>query len=470
MDKPVYVIGHRNPDTDSICSAVAYAWLKRQLGVNAVAARAGALNPETQYVLNYFGVEEPVLIEDMYPRLKDVELIAVPMLNGETKLREVSHLFTDYGVRCMPVGTPENIEGVVTVTDLAKCFYKELCAQENETGAVDYSQLLDAPVKDLMTKELCAQENETGAVDYSQLLDAPVKDLMTTSVVSFNNNELLDDVKNAMLDTNFRSYPVVEGGRYIGMIDKVRLLKPDKTQLILVDHNERAQAVEGSEEAEIIEVIDHHRMGGLHTAAPIYIREEPVGCTATIITSMAEAHKVELPREIAGLLLSAIISDTLYFRSPTTTQQDKDAAAKLQKIAGLEDLEAYAMEELKQGSVIARLTADELVRTDLKEFDFGETKASVAQINIMGRQQGLDKMPELLAALEAMRETEGFDLSFLMVTDILSEATDLLVAGINQAKVTEAFGKPEAEGHYYLPGVLSRKKQIVPPLTDAFSK
>ena len=175
MDKPVYVIGHRNPDTDSICSAVAYAWLKRQLGVNAVAARAGALNPETQYVLNYFGVEEPVLIEDMYPRLKDVELIAVPMLNGETKLREVSHLFTDYGVRCMPVGTPENIEGVVTVTDLAKCFYKELCAQENETGAVDYSQLLDAPVKDLMT----------------------------TSVVSFNNNELLDDVKNAMLDTNF---------------------------------------------------------------------------------------------------------------------------------------------------------------------------------------------------------------------------------------------------------------------------
>ena len=419
MDKPVYVIGHRNPDTDSICSAVAYAWLKRQLGVNAVAARAGALNP----------------IEDMYPRLKDVELIAVPMLNGETKLREVSHLFTDYGVRCMPVGTPENIEGVVTVTDLAKCFYKELCAQENETGAVDYSQLLDAPVKDLMT----------------------------TSVVSFNNNELLDDVKNAMLDTNFRSYPVVEGGRYIGMIDKVRLLKPDKTQLILVDHNERAQAVEGSEEAEIIEVIDHHRMGGLHTAAPIY-------CTATIITSMAEAHKVELPSEIAGLLLSAIISDTLYFRSPTTTQQDKDAAAKLQKIAGLEDLEAYAMEELKQGSVIARLTADELVRTDLKEFDFGETKASVAQINIMGRQQGLDKMPELLAALEAMRETEGFDLSFLMVTDILSEATDLLVAGVNQAKVTEAFGKPEAEGHYYLPGVLSRKKQIVPPLTDAFSK
>ena len=405
MDKPVYVIGHRNPDTDSICSAVAYAWLKRQLGVNAVAARAGALNPETQYVLNYFGVEEPVLIEDMYPRLKDVELIAVPMLNGETKLREVSHLFTDYGVRCMPVGTPENIEGVVTVTDLAKCFYKELCAQENETGAVDYSQLLDAPVKDLMT----------------------------SSVVSFNNNELLDDVKNAMLDTNFRSYPVVEGGRYIGMIDKVRLLKPDKTQLILVDHNERAQAVEGSEEAEIIEVIDHHRMGGLHTAAPIYIREEPVGCTATIITSMAEAHKVELPREIAGLLLSAIISDTLYFRSPTTTQQ-------------------------------------ELVRTDLKEFDFGETKASVAQINIMGRQQGLDKMPELLAALEAMRETEGFDLSFLMVTDILSEATDLLVAGVNQAKVTEAFGKPEAEGHYYLPGVLSRKKQIVPPLTDAFRK
>ena len=139
-------------------------------------------------------------------------------------------------------------------------------------------------------------------------------------------------------------------------------------------------------------------------------------------------------------------------------------------MAWLEDLETYAMEELKQGSVIARLTADELVRTDLKEFDFGDVKASVAQINIMGRQQGLDKAPELLTALEAMREAEGFDLSFLMVTDILSEATDLLVAGVNQAKVTEAFGKPEAQGHYYLPGVLSRKKQIIPPLTDAFTK
>ena len=156
-----------------------------------------------------------------------------------------------------------------------------------------------------------------------------------------------------MLDTNFRSYPVVEGGRYIGMIDKVRLLKPAKTQLILVDHNERTQAVEGSEEAEIIEIIDHHRLGGMSTAAPIYIREEPVGCTATIITNMAELHNVQLPREIAGLLLSAIISDTLYFRSPTTTQMDKDAAAKLQKMAWLEDLETYAMEELKQGSVIA---------------------------------------------------------------------------------------------------------------------
>ncbi len=442
VEKPVYVIGHRNPDTDSVCSAVAYAWLKRQLGCNAVAARAGALNPETQFVLDYFGVEEPVLIEDMYPRLKDVELIAVPVLNGETKLREVSHLFNEYGVRCMPVGTPDNIEGVVTVTDLAKCFYKELCAQENESGAVDYSQLLDAPVKDIMT----------------------------ASVVAFDNNELLDDVKTAMLDTNFRSYPVKENGRYIGMIDKVSLLKPAKQQLILVDHNERAQAVEGSEEAEIIEIIDHHRLGGLRTAAPIYIREEPVGCTATIITNMAEMYGLELPREIAGLLLSAIISDTLYFRSPTTTQLDKDAAAKLQKIAGLEELEAYAMEELKQGSVIARLSADELVRTDLKEFDFGDVKASVAQINILGRQQGLDKAAELLTALDAMREAENYDLSLLMVTDILSEATDLLVAGVNQAKVTEAFGQPETAGHYYLPGVLSRKKQIIPPLTDAYNK
>ena len=440
MDKPIYVIGHRNPDTDSVCSAIAYAYLKRQLGINALPARAGEINPETAFVLQYFGVPAPLLIEDMYPRLDDIALVAVPVLSVDTKLREVSHLFEEHAVRCMPVGTVDKLEGIVTVTDLAKCFYNELRAQENGGDSIDYSRLLDAPVHEIMSSGL----------------------------VAFNYTDLLDNVKTVMMENNYRSYPVIKDGKYVGMIDKGSLLKPERQQLILVDHNERAQAVEGSEEADIIEIIDHHRLGGLKTSAPIYIREEPVGCTATIVYNMSKAHKVTLPREIAGILLSAIISDTLFFRSPTTTELDKTAAGELSELAGITDVEAYAMEELQQGSVIARLPVAELVRTDLKEFAFGDVKAVVSQINILGRQQGLDKLPELQKALEDMRVADGYDMAFMMVTDILSEATDFLAAGELQGPVEAAFGKPEAEGHYYLPGVLSRKKQIVPQLTDAY--
>lgn len=441
MKKPVYVVGHRNPDTDSICSAIAYAYVKKQLGAeNVVAARAGAVNPETQYVLKHFGVEEPLLIEDLYPRLKDISLVAVPIVNGETKLRDVSHIFNEQSLRCLPIGTVDSLEGLVTVTDLAKCFYKELVAQEGSNGSVDYTQLLDSPVKEVMS----------------------------SNIVYFKHTDLLEDVKAMMLSTNFRSYPVLQDGAYVGMITKDDLLAPAKQELILVDHNERAQIVEGSEEAEIIEIIDHHRFGGLNTAAPINIVAEAVGCTATIVSNIAWNNGLELPKEIAGLLWSAIISDTLYFRSPTVTQKDKDAAAKLQAIAGIEDPEVLAMEILKSGSVIATLTPAELARTDMKEFGMGSARVTVSQVNILGREQGLEKAPELLEALEELRASTGMDLTLLMVTDILSEGTDLLVAGENQTAVVKAFGEAAEQGRYYLPGVLSRKKQIIPQLTEAF--
>jgi manganese-dependent inorganic pyrophosphatase len=302
------ITGHKNPDTDSICSALSYAYIKTQLGEKVTACRAGKVNPETQFVLDYWKVSAPELVEK------------------------------------------------------------------------------------------------------------------------------------------------VEEGQNI----------------ILVDHNEMAQAVDGLDKANLLEIIDHHRLGGIVTANPLLVRMQPVGCTATILYNVAMENKVDLPKEIAGLLFSAISSDTLYFKSPTTTEKDKEAAGALAKIAGIADPQGYALDMLQAGSAINSMTADEITHGDMKEFDFPQGKVTVAQVNVMDGEKAKAKWPELQKSLQAMVDKGEADTTLLMVTDIMDEVTELLWAGKNKDILDKAFGKAEADGHYHLPKVLSRKKQIVPPLTDAF--
>jgi manganese-dependent inorganic pyrophosphatase len=239
-------------------------------------------------------------------------------------------------------------------------------------------------------------------------------------------------------------------------------------KLILVDHNEKSQAIDGLDDANLLEVIDHHRLGGLTTAAPLYMRVEPVGCCSTIIYKLAKENGVALPPAYAGLLFSAISSDTLYFKSPTTTETDKEAAGELAKIAGIKDPKGYALDMLQHGSAINSSTPKEIVHGDMKEFDFPQGKVTVAQVNVMDGEKAKAKWADLKKALQDMVDGGEADTSLLMVTDIMSEVTELLWAGKNQDVLTKAFGAPAEDGHYHLPGVLSRKKQIVPPLTNAF--
>ena len=297
-----------------------------------------------------------------------------------------------------------------------------------------------------------------------------VRLVMTKNLVTLKTTDLLSDVREKMLAAKFVSYPVLERGKYVGMMDRGMMLVPDRQEVILVDHNERSQAVEGIEEAHLLEIIDHHRLGGLTTGAPIFIRQEPVGSTATIVANLTWHRGIELPPALAGILFAAIVSDTLYFRSPTATLFDQDTAKRLAEQAGIEDAEAFAMEVLRHGSAIGTMPVQDIVRNDIKEFDFGEHRITVSQINIMDRQQALERLGELQKALNEFRKQEGYDLSLLMVTDILGEATDLLAAGSPQTQLVHAFGEAAAEGCYHLPGVLSRKKQIIPPLTEAFRK
>ena len=305
----VFVTGHKNPDTDSICSALSYAALKQAQGVEAVAVRLGEVNKETQYALDYFQVEAPELI-----------------------------------------------------------------------AAVE-----------------------------------------------------------------------------------------EKQAVMLVDHNEPAQSVDGLDKAELLEIVDHHRLGGLNTANPIFVHIEPVGCTATIITKMFDCQKVELPKKIAGLLLSAIVSDTVLFKSPTCTEQDKAAAEKLAVIAGV-NLKEYGMAMLKAGADLGDLTPAQIAKTDSKPFSFGKYKAIVAQISVMDTADILAKKAELVAAMQELCRNEGYDMSLLMVTDIMEESTELVFVGEPKQLIADAFGKDASGDSIYLPGVMSRKKQIVPQLTEAAAK
>ena len=426
MEKPIYVLGHRNPDTDSICAAIGYAFLKKQLGANAIAARAGKINPETRFVLDYFNVPDPLLVHDLYPSLDDVTLLQTPSVKPEDTLRTVGKLLVENPqIKSVPViNEKQQIAGIITSSDLAKHWYNEVLLREQERADVSCGVIL----------------NET------------VGRIMTRDVVGFKLSDLLSDVRAKMLSAHFVSYPVTEKGRYLGMIDRGTMLEPSRQAVILVDHNERSQAVEGIDEARILEIIDHHRLGGLTTGSPIFIRQEPVGSTSTIVANLAWHRGVTLTVPVAGILFAAIISDTLYFKSPTTTLFDMDTAKRLAAIAGIVDMENLAMEILRHGSLLTTLPLTDLVRIDIKEFELEGLKLSVGQITSMDRNLVLRMLPQLTETLEKFRMQEGYNISLLMVTDILQGSTDLITAGEQQAVLRSAFGEPAEAKHFYLPG------------------
>lgn len=542
MNRPILVIGHRNPDTDSICSAIAYAYLKNALGTPAIPARAGNINLETKFVLKHFNVPTPKLIEDLYPRAKDLKLIETKPASTNHTLRDLGKMLREQTAKAIPIVNEEKVVGIITVSDLANRYYEKLNIENLGQDGVNYFNILKtlhgelicgavdknpiqgkikiatadtANIKYTVGKDdlviignrveaqlECLRAGITGMIivdnhpvnervvamaqstntiiiksyedtfatahKINQSVNAEV--VMKKDFVAFKSSDLIDDIRKKMVSTGHRSYPVLKNGVYQGMLDRGSLMILEKPQVILIDHNEESQAVEGIEQAHILEIVDHHRLGGLTTNAPIFIRHDPVGSSATIISNMIWHRGVNMPKEIAGLLLSAIISDTLCFRSPTSTPTDYENGKKLAEIAEIQDLESFAMQLLKHGSALSNFSNDEIVRNDLKEFVLGESKISVSQINVLDRAAALKRTDELLLSLTKLRERQGFDFCALMMTDIVNKATDLLFSGDDIEPFVEAFGDSVTANMFYLPGVMSRKKQIIPPLADALSK
>lgn len=541
--KPIYIIGHRNPDTDSICSAIGYAHLKQALGENVVAARAGKVNAETKYALEYFHMQQPLLLSDLYPRVKDVLLDCKIVVKQHDTLRQLGEIMRDHDLRSVPVTDSKGIlVGIVTVSDLAKRYFQELgmanlsdmrVRYRDIIAAIDAKVLVDGIESDfiqgdvriaagsLKTIKAGIKENDivligdrhdetiidcveqgisvliiTGngrvSADVIEAAEArhmfvlstpydtyttarlinqcvPVRRIMHENPVCFKPMNLLSDIKGTMEETHYRNYPVIENGRLVGLVSRDELTMPERDRVILVDHNERGQAVEGIEEAKIVEVIDHHRLGGIQTSEPIFTHAEPVGCTATIVANMHWQQDVDIPAPVAGLLLSAILSDTVLFKSPTCTPYDKKTAERLAEIAGV-DLKEYGMAMLKAGSGIGDMTPMEIAKNDSKEFQMGDYHLLISQISVMDTKEVLGLEPQLIEAMTTICEKEGFDMSLVMVTDILEEATYLLYAGSPKTLIGEAFKKDASGTHVYLPGVMSRKKQIVPPLSEAVKR
>ena len=543
----VVVIGHRNPDTDSICSAIAYAELKNKTSdLVCEARRAGKMNQETEFVLKKFGVTPPRMCTDVNPKIRDVDYRQIPGISGSTSLRKAWEIMRDQKIDTLPVTSEDDeLQGVITVKDIAtanmdlfdtgilaksRTSYRNILETLGATMVVGSEdavcttghirigtatpEMLESSMEKgdivILTNryesQLCAIEKEasliiicngakvgrtiqhiaaeTGVAIMSAPCDtyaaaklisqcAPISYYMTRDdIMKFTLVTPVTDVTRVMAKVRHRYFPILDAdGKYCGMISRRNIINLRKRRIILVDHNEATQAVEGFDQAEILEIIDHHRIGSLETSGPVYFRNQPVGCTATIVTQMYDENGVTIPQKIAGLLLAAILSDTLVFRSPTCTPIDVSAANRLAKIAGV-DINEFANEMFEAGEKLDGKTAEEVFLQDFKVFMCGDIRFGVAQGSYMTRKNLTAAEALLKPYLEEARNKQNVEDIYMLLTDVPKEESVVICNGRYAAEVlTDGFDtQPAADASWTLPGVVSRKKQFIPALMTAYQE
>ena len=543
----VVVIGHRNPDTDSICSAIAYAELKNRTSTLVCEPRrAGKMNQETEFVLKKFGVTPPRMCTDVNPKIRDVDYREMPGIPGSTSLRRAWKIMRDQQIDTLSITSADNeLEGIITVKDLAtanmdvfdtavlaksRTSYKNILETLNGTMVVGNAdavcttghikigtatpELLESSVEkgDIVIlsnryeSQLCAIEkeaslliicngakvgrtiqriaDETGVAIMTTPEDtyaagklisqcAPISYYMTRdNILKFTLVTPVADVLRVMAKVRHRYFPILdEDGKYCGMVSRRNIINLQKRRIILVDHNEATQAVEGFDQAEILEIIDHHRIGSLETSGPVYFRNQPVGCTATIITQMYDENGVEIPAQTAGLLLAAILSDTLVFRSPTCTPVDVAAAKRLAQIAGV-DIDEFSTEMFEAGEKLDGKTPEEVFLQDFKVFMCGDIRFGVAQGSYMTRKNLQAAQALLQPYLEEARNKQNVEDLYMLLTDVPKEESVVICTGRYAAEVlSNGFeSRPAADGSWTLPGVVSRKKQFIPAMMSAYQE
>ncbi|MBQ7714185.1 MAG: putative manganese-dependent inorganic diphosphatase [Oscillospiraceae bacterium] len=539
----VKVIGHRSPDTDSICAAIAYSRLKNAVDParSYKPCRAGQLNRETQFVLERFGAEPPQLYADVSAQVRDVDIRLAEGVDGGMSLRQAWERMRDQSLDTLCVVDGENrLQGLITLKDVATAnmdgvdpyvLAQAETSYENVIETIGGTVLVGDPagktvqgriiigagnsemmeraikkgdvviVSNRSESQLTAIEMEAGCIVVGMdskvsktirmlaeendclIISTPLNTYATGQIIpqaapiryymlkdglmTFDLNTSVEAATKIMGSVRHRYFPVLgDDGKYLGVVSRRNLLNLHKKQLILVDHNEKAQAAEGLEDAEVLEIIDHHRIGALETDNPVYFRNMPVGCTCTIICQMYEEAGVAIDAQTAGLMLSAILSDTLMFRSPTCTPLDERAARRLAELAGV-DLEAYADEMFEHGGDISGETPEQIFATDYKVFASGRFHFGVGQGSYMSEKNRRAAEALVGPYLETARVKQGLDFVFYLFTDVRGAFSEVLMAGEGaEQAIARAFGVAAAERAATLPGVLSRKKQFVPALID----
>lgn len=546
MSNLVYVSGHRNPDTDSICSAIAYSYLLNATNkYNAVPVRLGEINRETEYVLKRFGVEHPVLLKTVKQKVEDLNYDKVTVFSKDLTLKTAWFLLKQQNLKSAPIldehgqllgllSTSNIIEGYMDQWDsevlkkaktpvenvidtleanviylneslkvvegdihIAAMSGSEAKKRIHENDVVivggdrsdDLEELISVkPSLIVLTGSLTADENvvkkceEQGISIIStpfntyqtsqQIVQAiPVEYVMIKGdIKTFSTDDTLDYMKEVMSETRYRGYPVIDlNNRCVGSISRFALLKGLRKKVILVDHNERGQSIPGIEEADILEIVDHHRVADIQTVGPLLFRGEPLGSTATIVTKMFDELDVEMPSHIAGLLLGAVVSDTLLFKSPTCTPVDTKIAKKLAEIAGV-DIQEFAMEMFKAGTSLVGKTVDEIFNQDFKKFSFDNLQVGVAQVNSMDIEGFLPYKKDMLDYMNKFAEDNNLEFTLLLLTDIINANSEIFVGGPRPELVEKAFNVQLTECQGTLAGVISRKKQVVPAITAVMSE
>ena len=541
----IFVIGHKNPDTDSICSAIAYADIKNRTSqkVKYIPKRAGQINEETEYVLNRFGMQPPGYLSNIGTQIKDMDIRMSPEADKSMSLKNAWDLMMEKSIVSLPIRDREGqLEGLITIGDIAKTYmdttdsyllsraktqYRRIAetiagtvVEGNEHGYFTKGKVLVGTANPEMLKAYIepddliimgdreedhlqaiaqnvsciivgmgievsekviklAHEREIVIImspydtfTIARLINQsiPVRYIMKTdNLVTFNTEDFTDDIQNEMIKHRHRAFPVInKKGKCIGTISRRNFLDMHRKKVVLVDHNEKDQAVDNIDKADIMEIIDHHKLGTLQTMQPISFRNQPVGCTGTIMYQMYGEQKLEIPPKIAGLLCAAIISDTLMFRSPTCTLQDKMAAGALALIADI-SIEEFAREMFKAGSNLKDKSPEEIFYQDYKKFIAeGDICFGVGQISSMDADELREIKERLIPFMVSECGRHGVSRVYFMLTDIMEQSTELLFYGEGSEEMAvNAFKIEPKDGTIYLKGVVSRKKQLIPPLMEA---
>lgn len=546
MKDIVFVSGHKNPDSDSICSAIAYADYLFRIGrYNAVPVRLGEINKETEYILKRFHTEIPVLLKTVKQTVEDLEYDKVTVFSKELTLKTAWSLMKQQNLKSAPVlDDHSQLLGLLSTSNIIEGYmdqWDSLILKEANTPIENVIDTLDASILYLdkqlktikgeihiaaMTGEEASKrvhENDvvivggdrdeaierlmnkkislvilTGSLTISkellqQCMDAHISVISTPfntfmasqqiiqavpveyvmqkgGLTTFSTDDTVDYVKEVMSETRYRSYPVIDFmGRVVGSISRYQVLNGMKKKVIQVDHNERSQAIDGIEEAEILEIVDHHRVADIQTIGPVLFRAEPVGCTATIVAKCYKEAGIDIPQDMAGLMLGAIISDTLLFKSPTCTPTDTKMAKELAKIAGV-DIQEFGMSMFKAGTSLVGKTVEEIFNQDYKKFTFGDLSAGVAQVNTMDIEGFAPYKKDMLDYMDQVAKDNHMEFTMLLLTDVINATSEVLVAGPRKDYVETAFHVELVDQQASLPGVISRKKQVVPVITEVLTQ